>query len=143
MANIHTPQRMEGESFAAYKARRAESNRVARDLQRNPNHGLVSSRQRLRDSTREAGDMGKRIRASDALMEAWAQKRIAKWEGKRDEHGAYVAVGPVYEMQAAEGECINPSSREHVLGGAFGNGGHTDYTARRKWLAGISAQRGY
>jgi hypothetical protein len=42
-------------------------------------------------------------------MAAWAQKRVVKWEGERDEHGAFTRVG----------------------------------TAGKKWLAGISAQRGY
>jgi hypothetical protein len=49
------------------------------------------------------------VRAYKALLAAWAAKRVPKWEGKRDEHGAYTVVG--------------------FMG--------------RKWLAGISAQRGY
>jgi hypothetical protein len=81
-------------------------------------------------------------RAYVALGAAWAQKRVTK-AALRDGHGAYTLTGATYEMQAAPGETIEPSSREHVFGGSFGNGGHTDYTARRKWLAGISAQRGY
>jgi hypothetical protein len=50
-----------------------------------------------------------RTRAYRALMKAWAQKRIPKWKGARDEHGAYTVVG----------------------------------LTGRKWLGGISAQRGY
>lgn len=34
MANIHTPERTEGESFAAYKARRSESNKHAARIAR-------------------------------------------------------------------------------------------------------------
>jgi hypothetical protein len=49
------------------------------------------------------------LRAFAALMAAWASKRVPKWKGERDEHGAFTRVGP---------------------------GG-------RKWLAGVSAQRGY
>jgi len=82
------------------------------------------------------------MRAYVALMAAWAAKRITK-APLRDEHGAYTLTGSTYEMQAAEGATITPTAGEHVFGGTFGNGGHTDYAARRKWLAGISAQRGY
>jgi hypothetical protein len=33
------------------------------------------------------------VRAYVALMAAWAQKRVVKWEGERDEHGAFTRVG--------------------------------------------------
>ena len=60
-----------------------------------------------------------KVRAADALTAAWAQKRITNWNGPRDEHGAYTLTG-------RSGQC------------------HADGTeVRRKWLAGISAQRGY
>lgn len=61
----------------------------------------------------------------------------------RDEHGAITLVGGTYTV---EGEGLQPTSREHLLGGVFegvGAGGRTEYTARRIWLGGISAQRGY
>lgn len=61
----------------------------------------------------------------------------------RDEHGAYTLTGGFYTI---EGEGVRPSSREHVLGGVFCGPGvdeNSEYTARRKWLAGISAQRGF
>lgn len=94
------------------------------------------------------GDAGSRIvkprpsRAYRALMAAWAAKRVTK-AALRDEHGAYTLVGSVYEMQAPPDMGLTPGSDEHVFGGAVGPHGHTDYTARRKWLAGISAQRGF
>lgn len=82
------------------------------------------------------------IRAADALVAAWASKRVTK-APLRDEHGAYTLTGGTYTV---EGEGLQPTSREHLFGGVFkgvGAGGHSEYTARRKWLAGISAQRGY
>jgi hypothetical protein len=104
----HNPARNEGESFSAYKARRAASNKTRRDAQRDPNHNLLNSRRKYRNDMRLSGTMGKRLRASDALMAAWAAKRVPNWKGARDEHGAY-----------------------------------TQLTGGRKWLAGISAQRGF
>jgi hypothetical protein len=72
----------------------------------------------------KAGDTGHRLtkprklRASDALLAAWAAKRLPKWEGERDAAGAYTMVGGSIDRET--GEYI-----------------------RRKWLAGISAQRGF
>jgi hypothetical protein len=80
------------------------------------------------------------LRAYVALMNAAAQKRVPKWSGPRDEHGAYTLVGSVYTL---DGEFGEPNTREHVIGGAVGGGIPPEYTLRRKWLAGISAQRGY
>lgn len=76
-------------------------------------------------------------RAYVALMAAWASKRITKAE-VRDENGAYVCVGPVYEVEGMAPD----TSREHVTA-SWVHGEDMGYTARRKWLAGISAQRGY
>lgn len=73
-----------------------------------------------------AGKPGNRLtkerptRAYVALCAAWAQKRITK-AALRDEHGAYTLVGSEY----------------------IGVDGGDTYRPRRKWLAGISAQRGY
>lgn len=93
-----------------------------------------------------SGEPGSRItkprkqRAYVALLAAWASKVIPNWRGPRDEHGAYTPVGRVYTL---EGEGVEPTAREHTLGGAVGGGQPPSYTLRRKWLAGISAQRGY
>jgi hypothetical protein len=138
--SIHAPERFEGESFSAYKQRRAASRKAAREAMGHGLNGGTSSRKQYRDSMRASGTMGKKTRAYVALMAAWASKRVPKWEGPRDEHGAYTLVGSVYEM---EGEDLQPTSREHLFGGSVANGGHTQYTARRIWLAGVSAQRGY
>lgn len=139
-ASLHNPARGENESFAAYKARRAVSHLAVQSVICAGLGGGISSRQHFRDSMRANGTMGKRIRAADAILAAIAAKRIPKWEGPRDEHGAYTAVGSTYTVQGPD---IEPTSREHVLGGAVGGGEDPAYTARRKWLAGISAQRGY
>lgn len=117
MNNLHIPQRLEGESFDAYRERRAKSHAVNK-ANRTIGQGGISSRKSLRDEMRKSGTMGKKTRAYVALCEAWAQKRVINWKGGRDEHGAYTLVG--------RGEMPN---------------GRTD--GRRVWLAGISAQRGY
>jgi hypothetical protein len=119
MANIHTPERQPGEDFAAYKERRAQSNAINR-ANRQIGRGGVSSRQQLRDSMRASGAMGKKTRAYVALTAAWASKVVPKWEGPRDEHGAYTVVGKDAVYADASGRAM-----------------------RRKWLGGISAQRGY
>lgn len=133
---LHQPERGENETFAEYKARRAASNKANRDAQRNPNHGLTGSRQQFRNSMRASGAMGKRIRASDALMAAWASKRVTK-TALRDEHGALTLVGKPYELVN-----VHPTTREFVLSGGV-DGDDFFYTVQRKWLAGVSAQRGF
>lgn len=120
MDNLHIPQRLEGESFSAYSERRAKSH-AANKANRTIGQGGVSSRRQYRDSMRESGTMGKKTRAYVALTAAWASKRVVKWDGARDEHGAYTLVGSEY----------------------IGVDGGDTYRPRRKWLAGISAQRGY
>lgn len=77
------------------------------------------------------------IRAYKALMAAWAAKRVAKWQGPRDEHGVVFLIGKPYALEGA-----HPTSRELVLEG-WVDGDEFGYTVQRKWLAGISAQRGY
>lgn len=90
-----------------------------------------------------AGEPGNRLtkarpqRAYVALMAAWAAKRITKAE-LRDEHSAYTLVGSTYEVEGMAPD----TSREHVTS-SWVHGEDMGYTARRKWLAGISAQRGY
>ena len=76
------------------------------------------------------------VRAYAALMAAWASKRVTKAK-HRDEHGAYTPVGGTYTIEGG-----TPSKSEHVMAAGVGDG-EGFYTARRIWLAGISAQRGY
>lgn len=61
------------------------------------------------------------IRAYKALMNAWASKRVTK-APLRDEHGAYTLVGFKALLPDAHGNLT---------------------FQRRKWLGGISAQRGF
>jgi hypothetical protein len=90
-----------------------------------------------------AGEPGNRLtkprpqRAYVALMAAWASKRITKTE-LRDEHGAYTCVGSTYEVEGMAPD----TDREHVTS-SWVHGDDMGYTARRKWLAGVSAQRGH
>lgn len=135
--SLHTPERLTGESFTDYKARRAASNQVGRDMQRDVNHGLANSRHNDRVAMRRSGTMGKRTRAYRALMAAWAQKRVPKWRGPRDDHGVVFLIGRPYELEG-----VHPTSRELVLEG-WVDGDAFGYKVQRKWLAGISAQRGY
>lgn len=78
------------------------------------------------------------MRVSDALMAAWAAKRVTNWQGPRDgAGGAYTLTGSAYTVQGA-----TPTTRDHVMSAGVGDG-EGFYTARRIWLAGISAQRGF
>jgi hypothetical protein len=122
MSNVHTPERQSGESFADYQARRALSNQINK-ANRLIGRGGVSSRKQFRDSMRESGAMGKRVRAYVALTAAWAAKVVTK-APLRDEHGAYTLVG-----RAPIAKHAPENIQAHM--------------PRRKWLAGISAQRGY
>jgi hypothetical protein len=117
--SIHTPERLSGESFTDYKARRAASN-AANKANRQIGQGGVSSRKQFRDAMRANGTMGRKVRVYVALTAAWAAKRVVKWDGERDEHGAFTRVGR------------DPWRTSK-----------NDGSPRHKWLAGISAQRGY
>ncbi|MEY2875268.1 MAG: hypothetical protein RLZZ373_2639 [Pseudomonadota bacterium] len=57
----------------------------------------------------------------------------------RDAHGALTLTGSTTEFVDCKPE---PANRWYELGGSAGPDGFTK-TARRIWLAGISAQRGY
>lgn len=92
------------------------------------------------DGTKRGGKRSTRF--VQGLMNHWAKKRrdaMPKVGGHpRDTHGAVTFVGLAYECTGAE-----PTSREFVLSGGKDANGERFYTARRIWLAGISAQRGY
>ena len=90
-------------------------------------HGNQTSSATKRGPGRYAkgGEAGSRIskarpqRAYRALMAAWAAKRVTKVE-RRDEHGSFTYTGRRDTFAHADRE-----------------------DGRRKWLAGISAQRGF
>ncbi|MES2634067.1 MAG: hypothetical protein V4669_13920 [Pseudomonadota bacterium] len=75
--------------------------------------------------------------ALHALYAAWASKRVPKWDGPRDDKGAVFLIGKPYALEG-----VHPSAHEVVLEG-WVDGDDFGYTVQRKWLAGISAQRGY
>jgi hypothetical protein len=77
------------------------------------------------------------IRAYVALGAAWASKRVPKWRGPRDDNGAVCLIGKPYDIEG-----MHPTSREVVLTG-WVDGEDYGYTVQRKWLGGISAQRGF
>jgi hypothetical protein len=131
---MHNPQRRDGESFKSYRERREAAKREVLRITGAGLNGGTSSRKQLRDSMRANGTMGLRVRASDALMAAWASKRVTK-AALRDENGAYTCVGAVYEVEGMAPD----TDREHVIS-SWVHGEDMGYTARRKWSAGVSAQ---
>lgn len=142
MSGLHTPERQPHETRADYRKRQRASrravqattlSRVLRD-QRN----LLSSRQQLRDAQRSNGK-GPRGTFADAIGWNAARKRadLRDVPKLRDEHGVITLTGAATEFV----DC-KPDSRWYELGGSSGPDGFTKI-ARRIWLAGISAQRGY
>lgn len=73
------------------------------------------------------------------LLNHWAKKRreAAPRVGghMRDQHGAVTLIGPVVEFIGGV-----PRDSRFV---EFGGSSDGDWWGRRKWLGGISAQRGY
>jgi len=68
---------------------------------------------------------------------AKAAAKLAQRPGLRDESGAYTCTGALLTLID-----VQPGPGYHEAGGASGPDGFA-VTCRRKWLAGISAQRGY
>jgi hypothetical protein len=134
-SNLFTPERLDGETRDDYRARRAAAKSAVRRMTAHGAGKGVSSRRQLRDTMRSNGNMGKRIRAADALMAHWASKRVTK-SALSDEHGAYTLTGAVFSIEG-----MKPDGRVHVISAGIEGGEHF-FTARRKWLGGISEQRG-
>lgn len=135
-AVLHVPQRLAHETQGEYQARRRESQREVRKVIGAGLSGGINSREQQRNTMRRNGVFGKRVRAADALSAAFAAKRVTK-AALRDEHGAVTLVGSRYTIEGG-----TPSKQEFVFSAGVGDG-EGFYTARRIWLAGISAQRGY
>lgn len=115
--NIHTPERQPNESQAQYRERRAMSNSIAKSLGAARNGG-PSARQKLRDKQRENGNLRGVYGVGVVAAQSRRQRDALPKVGQRDEHGAFTLVGaqPCEPWQGQK---------------------------RRKWLGGISAQRGY
>ncbi len=134
--NLHTPERGADETQAAYKLRRSLSRAAVRSMTLRglgDQRKAPSSRQQLRDSQRANGN-GPRASFGPTLMTAHASLRAAALPTAcpRDEFGAYTLTGfhralPTIVSYDESGEC-QIDMRD---------------VPRRKWLAGISAQRGF
>lgn len=70
MANIHNPERYEGESFAAYKARRAQSKATAK------------STRLFWDST-EQGTYSAQRQLAKGRLRAIREARVAVWRAEK------------------------------------------------------------
>ena len=135
---IHAPERQAGESMQAYRLRRAASKAAVRSMCAVGKSGGQTSREKQRDDKRKAGTLrgvfglgliaaSARARADDMARQ---HRRDASGHTKlRDEHGAYTCVGPMFYAPGAADD-----ARHHDCFNGF---------VRHKWLAGISAQRGY
>lgn len=79
-----------------------------------------------------------RQKASAAQQPKFPEVRARKQHQHplRDERGAYTLIGGVYHLEG-----IAPSANEHVISGGS-DGDLKFYTVRRKWVGGISEQRG-
>ena len=129
MPNVHTPQRLEGESQEQYRQRRRMSRHSA-NMGRNAEtgepvflkglgdqHKSPSQRQQMRDNARSNGRGPKGVFGAGIVGAAAKKLRDSKaHQAKhplRDEYGAFTLIG---------------NDKRHGM---------------RKWLAGISAQRGF
>ena len=134
--NLHTPERGANETQAAYKLRRSLSRAAVRSMTLRgigDQRKAPSSRQQLRDSQRANGN-GPRASFGPTLMTAYSSLRAQALPTSlpRDDFGAYTLIGfhgalPQIVRYTESGEC-EVEMRE---------------VPRRKWLAGISAQRGF
>lgn len=113
--NLHTPERQENETQSEYRARRAQSKAITKAAT-HPVVGSQSSRARHRDQRRMNGSLKGMYGAG--LMAHFNRLREQSMERvgtQHDENGAYTLTGSA---------CF-------ITG------------ERRKWLAGVSARRGY
>lgn len=117
--NVHAPERQPNESQDAYRARRAKSAAITRDLRLIGLGGKLTSRELLRDEQRKNSNL--RGIYGQGLRNQFNRKRAqqqAALPHLRDQHGAYTRVGFDYTVNSFQ-------------------------PVRRVWLAGISARRGY
>lgn len=127
MDNLHNPARLLGESQADYRKRRAKSKAHADRItckglgnQRN----IPSSREHLRDSQRANG-RGPRATFGLGILQPQRMRNLTRIadttpSDRRDEYGTFTLIGGA-----------SPSRIDQRKG------------PRRKWLGGISAQRGF
>ena len=136
MPSIHSPERQQGETQKDYRERMAKAKGVAFMVRRVRNPGHNPQRNAQRKQRRAA----QRARVSAAQSPKFPKARRHK-DGNHcfhDAHGAYVCVGPEYEVEGVPPD----TDREHVTS-SWVHGDDMGYTARRKWLAGVSERRGF
>lgn len=140
---MHNPQRREGESQQQYRERQAQSRRAVEricakagsrpnviDLRTLGKPASSTDRERARTKAEKPAAPGPKF--------AKERHRKSRSSYFTDKHGAYTLVGSTYEVAGMAPD----TDREHVTS-SWVDGPDMGYTARRKWLAGISAQRGY
>jgi hypothetical protein len=156
---IHNPERHSDESLKQYRERQAKSRKAVQRVlaghkvkvephaqrQRGLNVKLRKAMSRM-DRGLSTIEANRRISGYFGALDARAAigpKLAAERKHKphhhplRDEHGAITLIGKPYELDG-----IHPNSREVVVTG-WGDGEEFGYTVQRKWLGGISAQRGF
>ena len=136
--NIHTPERQPNETQAQYRKRRRASVQAVRTMRCAGLDGGTSIRQQLRAKQRRNGNL--RGTYGLGLLQPQRrrnQARMEKLRNRRDMHGGFTLTGG-----RATFVDHNPGTAWFPVGGAVGPCGF-EVTARRIWLAGVSAQRGY
>ena len=131
MSALHTPERQPGETQAQYRERQDASRRAFDAITKPPQQAPAKSPLDVsrfwigqhtnpdRNKVRHARRIAKLANGQNPKF-AKPRKHKQHTHPLRDEHGAYTLVG----------------ARVRVVGGMI-------VQKRRKWLAGISAQRGY
>lgn len=136
--NVHTPERQPGESREAYRNRQRLSRAHTRRITCRGLSGGVSSREQLRDAKRANGTL--RGTYGLGLLQPQRKRNQARMEmlhNLHDKHGAFTLTGGRATFVG-----FNPGPDWFPVAAASGPEG-LETTARRVWLAGISAQRGY
>lgn len=142
MDHLHNPARLPGESQADYRKRRAASKAHADRITckgLGNQRRMPGNRESLRNSQRANG-RGPRAVYGLGLLEPQRQrnlKRIADTTPQhlRDDHGTFTLTGAAHHGHRG---LIQAMRLDHPTLGP-----RSVWAGRRKWLAGISAQRGY
>lgn len=139
--NQFTPQRLANESQHEYQARRAHAKQAVRAMRcvgLGDQRKESSQREQTRDAARRRGTLkghyGSDIVSAQSTRNQMRGEAIHKL---RDDRGAYTLTGSefsVFGMTAGAEVHVTSAGQDH---------GEPFYTGRRKWLAGVSAQRGY
>ncbi len=140
--NLHQPERQAHETQAEYRERRAQSKyRFQLATRSGPfgTGGRISSREALRNEQRKNGNLKGVYGAGIAAAAARKQRDNLERKGERlrDKNGALTVTGSLTTFSD-----LKPGPRYFEFGGSTSPEGFTTH-ARRIWLAGVSAQRGF